>query len=55
MGEQAGEMILHRPRLDRLRCIMDMNPTNRMKAAVSMAYFSDIIKKINTNLKENER
>lgn len=53
VGESTGEIVLHRPQLDRLKHIMMAEPLDGIHATLSAANLSDIIEKI--NLKTNQR
>lgn len=53
VGKSTGEIVLHRPQLDRLKHIMMAEPLDGIHATLSAANLSDIIEKI--NLKTNQR
>jgi len=53
VGESTGEIVLHRPQLDRLKHVMMANPQDGVRATLSAAVnFSDIFEKINLKTKQ---
>ena len=47
VGESTGEIVLHRPQLDRLKHVIMADPMDGVRATLSAAKFSDIFEKIN--------
>ena len=53
VGESTGEIVLHRPQLDRLKHVMMADPQNGVRATLSAAVnFSDIFEKIDLKTKQ---
>ena len=47
VGESTGEIVLHRPQLDRLKHVIMVDPMDGVRATIEAANFSDIFEKIN--------
>jgi len=47
VGESTGEIVLHRPQLDRLKHVIMAEPMDGVRTTISAANFSDIFEKIN--------
>ena len=47
VGESIGEIVLHRPQLDRLKHVIMVDPMDGVRATIEATNFSDIFEKIN--------
>ena len=49
VGESTGEIVLHRPQIDRLKQAIMIEPMDGVRSTLSAANFSDIFEKIRRN------
>ena len=54
VGESTGEIVLHRPQLDRLKHVVMVDPVDGVRATMSQLNFSDIFEKITSKHKKEE-
>jgi hypothetical protein len=52
VGESTGEIVLHRPQLDRLKHVVMIDPMDGVRATMPQMNFSDIFEKISHKKEE---
>ena len=52
VGESTGEIVLHRPQLDRLKHVIMADPMDGIRATIEAPNFSDIFEKISKRNQE---